>query len=127
MYNGKTFFSQAMDFLPWKTFHRMVDRYHGNHRVETLTCVEQFHAMAFAQLTYRESLHDIEASLSAQQSRLYHMGFRQPVSRTTLTDTDQRRDFEYTSTDLFGNHIRENRVYSSSYFNATQPESIHVL
>jgi hypothetical protein len=69
--------------------------------------------MAFAQLTYRESLHDIEASLSAQQSRLYHMGFRQPVSRTTLTDTDQRRDFEYTSTDLFDSLLQ---IFSGTIF-----------
>lgn len=90
---GKTLFAQAMDFLPWKTFHRIVDRYQGDHRVRTLTCAEQFRCMAFAQLTYRESLRDIEACLSAQAAKLYHMGFREPVSRSTLADANERRDW----------------------------------
>ena len=93
MYEGKTLFAQIMDFLPWKTFHRIVDRYQGNYRVRTLTCAEQFRSMAFAQLTYRESLRDIEACLCAQQVKLYHMGFRQSVSRSTLADANQRRDW----------------------------------
>jgi len=93
MYNGKTLFSQVMDFLPWKIFHRIVTRYQGNHRVRKLTGSEQFRSMAFEQLTYRESLRDIEACLCAQQSKLYHMGFRQPVSRSTLADANQRRDW----------------------------------
>ena len=58
MYAGKTLFAQVMDFLPWTTFHRIVQRYHGNHRIRTLPCAEQFRVMAFAQLTYRESLRD---------------------------------------------------------------------
>ena len=61
MYLGKTLFEQVMDFLPWKTFHRIVDRYGGNHWIRTLSCADQFRIMAFAQLTYRESLRDIEA------------------------------------------------------------------
>lgn len=90
---GKTLFAQIMDFLPWKTFHRIVDRYQGDHRVRTLTCAEQFRCMAFAQLTYRESLRDIEACLSAQAAKLYHMGFRETVSRSTLADANERRDW----------------------------------
>ena len=93
MYVGKTLFAQAIEFLPWKTFHRIVARYGGDHRVRTLTCAEQFRGMAFAQLTYRESLRDIEACLSAQAAKLYHMGFRQPVSRSTLADANERRDW----------------------------------
>ena len=93
MYLGKTLFSQLMDFLPWKTFLRIVDRYGGDHRARTLSCAEQYRAMAFAQLTYRESLRDIEACLSAQASKLYHMGFRQPVRRSTLADANERRDW----------------------------------
>jgi len=93
MYVGKTLFAQVMDFLPWKTFHRIVSRYGGDHRVRTLTCAEQLRCMAFAQLTYRESLRDIEACLSAQAAKLYHMGFRQPVSRSTLADANESRDW----------------------------------
>ena len=93
MYVGKTLFAQVMDFLPWKTFHRIVARYGGDHRVRTLTCAEQLRCMAFAQLTYRESLRDIEACLSAQAAKLYHLGFRQPVSRSTLADANESRDW----------------------------------
>ncbi len=93
MYTGKTLFTQLMDFLPWTTFTRIVTRYHGDHRIRTLSCAEQFRCMAFAQLTYRESLRDIEVCLSAQATKLYHMGFRQPVSRSTLADANERRDW----------------------------------
>ncbi|OAI10475.1 transposase [Methylomonas koyamae] len=93
MYVGKTLFAQIMDFLPWKTFHRIVTRYHGDHRVRTLSCAEQFRILAFAQLTYRESLRDIEACLSAQTHKLYHMGIREPVSRSTLADANANRDW----------------------------------
>ena len=82
-----------MDFLPWTTFTRIVDRYGGDHRVRTLSCAEQYRSMAFAQLTYRESLRDIETCLSVHASKLYHMGFRQPVRRSTLADANERRDW----------------------------------
>src|ERR1700729_3354012 len=82
-----------MDFLPWSTFRRIVARYDGDARVRTLYCAEQYRAMAFAQLTYRESLRDIEVCLSAQASKLYHMGFREPVRRSTLADANQVRDW----------------------------------
>jgi len=93
MYIGKPLFSQLMDFLPWKTFHRIVDRYDGDRRVRTLTCAEQYRAMAFAQLTYRESLRDIETCLSVHASKLYHMGFRRLVRRSTLADANDGRDW----------------------------------
>ena len=90
---GKTLFAQLMDFLPWSTFNRYVARYSGDKGVRTMTCAEQFRIMAFAQLTYRESLRDIEASLSAQAAKLYHMGFREPVRRSTLADANESRDW----------------------------------
>ena len=93
MYLGKTLFAQLMDFLPWKTFHRIVDRCNGDRYVKSLTCAEQFRAMAFAQLTYRESLRDIEVCLSAQSSKLYHMGIRQEIKRSTLADANETRDW----------------------------------
>ena len=93
MYVGKTLFAQIMDFLPWKTFHRIVARHGGDRRVRTLTCAEHFRILAFAQLTYRESLRDIEACLSAQAAKLYHMGIREAVSRSTLADANELRDW----------------------------------
>jgi hypothetical protein len=90
---GKTLFVQLMDYLPWKTFHRIVVRYGGDYRIRTLPCIEHFRILAFAQLTYRESLRDIEACLSAQAAKLYHMGIRSPVKRTTLADANERRDW----------------------------------
>jgi Domain of unknown function (DUF4372)/Transposase DDE domain len=90
---GTTLFAQVMDFLPWSTFARIVVRYDGDRRVRTLTCAEQYRAMAFAQLTYRESLRDIETCLSAQAAKLYHMGFREPVRRSTLADANEMRDW----------------------------------
>jgi hypothetical protein len=90
---GKTLFAQLMDFLPWTTFARYVARYEGDKGVRTLNCAEQFRVMAFAQLTYRESLRDIETCLSAQSAKLYHMGFREPVRRSTLADANELRDW----------------------------------
>ena len=85
--DGALFGGQLMDFLA-QTFHAGLDRYGGDHRVRTLSCAEQYRSMAFAQLTYRESLRDIETCLSVHASKLdlYHMGFRQPVRRSTLAD-----------------------------------------
>ena len=93
MYTGKTLFAQLMDFVPWTTFVKIVTRYSGDHRVRTLSCGEQYRAMAFAQLTYRESLRDIETCLSVQASKLYHLGFREPVRRSTLADANEARDW----------------------------------
>jgi hypothetical protein len=93
MYTGKTLFAQLMDFLPWTTFARIVERYGGDRYVKSLRCAEHFRVMAFAQLTYRESLRDIEACLSAQASKLYHMGFREPIRRSTLSDANEARDW----------------------------------
>jgi len=93
MYTGKTLFAQIMDFLPWKTFHRLVARYDGDHRIRTLPCAEHFRTLAFAQLTYRESLRDIEACLSVQSAKLYHMGIASPIKRSTLADANERRDW----------------------------------
>src|ERR1039458_3703091 len=82
-----------MDFLPWTSFARSVARYGGDQRVRNLTVAEQFRAMAFAQLAYRESLRDIEACLNAQPNKLYAMGFRSPVRRSTLADANELRDW----------------------------------
>jgi hypothetical protein len=93
MYVGQTLFAQLMDCLPWTTFARIVTRYDGDSRVRTLPCTEHFRILAFAQLTYRESLRDIEVCLSAQAAKLYHMGIRTLVKRATLADANERRDW----------------------------------
>ena len=93
MYVGKTLFAQIMDFVPWTSFRRIVTRYGGDRRVRALNCAEQFRVLAFAQLTWRESLRDIEVCLSAQASKLYHMGLREAVARSTLADANEGRDW----------------------------------
>ena len=93
MYTGNLIFSQVMAHLPTHTFRRCVQRYRGHHKIKTFTCSDQFRCMAFAQLTYRESLRDIEACLDAQAAKRYHMGIRSPVSRSTLADANESRDW----------------------------------
>ena len=82
-----------MNFLPWKIFRRIVDRCDGDHYAKSLTCADQFRVMAAAQLTYRESLRDIEVCLSAQSSKLYHMGLRQEIKRSALAVANASRDW----------------------------------
>ena len=93
MYEGSLVFSQVMDHLPMHTFRRCVQRYRGNHKIQSFSCLDQFRCMAFAQLTYRESLRDIEACLRAQQNKLYHMGIRGGISRNTLSNANKVRDW----------------------------------
>ncbi len=93
MYTGKLIFSQVMDHLPMHTFRRCVQRYRGHHKVKHFSCLDQYLSLAFAQLTYRESLRDIEVCLRARQSKLYHMGIRSPVTRSTLADANRVRDW----------------------------------
>jgi hypothetical protein len=89
----KTLFAQLMDFLPCRSFHRIVDRRDGDRYVKSVTCADQFRAMAFAQLTYRESLRDIEFYLSTQAVKLYHTGFRHKIKQSTLADANAARDW----------------------------------
>ena len=93
MYTGKLIFAQAMDFLPQHTLRRCIQRYDGNKNIKFFTCQDQYRCMAFAQLTYRESLRDIEACLKAQSNKLYHMGIRSKVARSTLADANEKRDW----------------------------------
>jgi hypothetical protein len=93
MYSGATVFSQIMAYAPLYDFNKCVKRYSGDYKVQKFACQTQFLIMAFAQLTYRESLRDIEACLNAMQSKLYHMGIRCHVSRSTLADANEQRDW----------------------------------
>ena len=93
MNEGKYVFAQVMEHLPLSTFHRCVARYSGTHKVKRFSCLDQYLSMAFAQLTYRESLRDIEACLRTQSSKLYHLGFRSAVARNTLANANATRDW----------------------------------
>jgi IS4 transposase len=93
MNNGRSIFSQIMDFLPLYELKKCIRRYRGDYKVQSFTCLNQFYTMAFAQLTYRESLRDIEACLNALQSKLYHLGIRSKISKSTLADANNSRDW----------------------------------
>jgi hypothetical protein len=127
MYVGKTLFAQVMEFVPWTSFARIVQRHGGNSGVRTLSCAEQFRAMAFAQLTWRESLRDIEASLSANASKLYAMGFRSAVKRSTLADANESRDWRIWS-DLAAVLIRRARkLYANDALGVDLDNTVYAL
>jgi len=127
MYIGKTLFAQVMEFVPWTSFARIVQRHGGNSGVRTLSCAEQFRAMAFAQLTWRESLRDIEASLSANASKLYAMGFRSAVKRATLADANASRDWRIWS-DLAALLIRRARkLYANDSLGVDLDNTVYAL
>ena len=127
MYTGKTLFAQLMDFLPWTIFARIVERYGGDRYVKSLRCTEHFRVMAFAQLTYRESLRDIEACLSAHASKLYHMGFREPIRRSTLSDANEARDWRIYA-DFAQVLIRQARkLYAADSFGVELADTVYAL
>ena len=93
MNTGKTLFAQVMAHVPWKTFGRIIERHNGDAGVRTLSCADVFRVMAFAQLTWRESLRDIEVCLSSNQGKLFHMGLKNVPARSTLADALNLRDW----------------------------------
>jgi hypothetical protein len=124
---GKTLFAQIMEFVPWTSFARIVQRHGGNSGVRTLSCAEQFRAMAYAQLTWRESLRDIEASLSGNASKLYAMGFRSAVRRSTLADANESRDWRIWS-DLAALLIRRARkLYANDSLGVDLDNTVYAL
>ena len=124
---GKTLFAQLMEFVPWTSFARIVARYGGDSRVRSLSCTEQFRAMAFAQLTYRESLRDIETCLLANQTKLYGMGFRSPIKRSTLADANEGRDWHIWE-DLAALLIRRARkLYCNESFGIDLSNTVYAL
>ena len=127
MNQGKTIFSQVIDFLPWKKFRHCVNRYNGNQRIRSFTCYNQFLCMAFAQMTYRESLRDIECCLRAMREKLYHMGIRGKVSRSTLADANEVRDWRIYS-DFAQILIHEaRRLYVEDDFGLELKETVYAL
>lgn len=124
---GKTVFAQLMDFIPVQEFRRCVDRYQGNRKVSTFSCWDQFLSMAFAQLTYRESLRDIETCLRALGRRLYHLGIRGRVSRSTLADANERRDYRIYA-DLAQELIATARpLYAGEDFGVDLNQTVYAL
>ena len=124
---GKTLFAQLMDFLPWSTFNRYVTRYGGDKGVRTMSCAEQFRVMAFAQLTYRESLRDIEVSLSVQSSKLYHMGFREPIRRSTLADANESRDWRIYAEFATRLIVQARKLYASEDLGLELSNTVYAL
>ncbi|MDA8407358.1 MAG: IS4 family transposase [Deltaproteobacteria bacterium] len=127
MHPGKVVFSQVMEFLPLHVFRQCVERYNGNYKVKEFTCLDQYYSMAFAQITYRESLRDIEACLRAQHGKLYHMGIRGPVSRNTLANANKVRDWRIYADLALSLIATARRLYSKEAFLDDLNETVYAL
>lgn len=127
MNTGKIVFSQIMDFLPLHAFRKCVRRYNGNYKIKTFTCLDQFLCMAFAQLTFRESLRDIEACLRSMKKKLYHMGIRSNVSRNTLSNANNTRDWRIYAdfAQVLINTARD--LYQNEDFGIELQETVYAL
>ena len=124
---GKTVFAQLMDFLAIYEFHKCVQRYNGQYKVKRFSCWTQFLCMAFAQLTYRESLRDIEACLRSGQRKLYHMGFRGKVSRNTLAHANQVRDWRIYADFAQILIAQARRLYANDSFGVDLDQTAYAL
>jgi len=127
MNSGKTVFSQIMDFLPMNEFRKCVKRYQGDYKIQKFSCLDQFLCMAFAQLTYRESLRDIESCLRSMKNKTYHMGIRSQVSRPTLARANQNRDWRIYSdfAQILINKAR--KLYANDSFGLDLNETVYAL
>lgn len=127
MYAGQLVFAQLMEHLPWHTFRRIVERYGGDRRVRDFSCASQFRCMAFAQLSYRESLRDIETCLRAQSAKLYHLGIRGSVARSTLADANEARDWRIYAE--FAQHLIRiaRRLYVDEPFGVDLKDTVYAL
>jgi hypothetical protein len=127
MYSGKLVFAQLVDHLPLHTFRRCVARYRGHRKVKSFSCLDQYLCMAFAQLTYRESLRDIEACLRAQRTKLYHMGIRGEVSRNTLANANAVRDWRIYAdfAQALIHHARQ--IYAGDDFGVELDKTVYAL
>jgi len=127
MYQGRTVLSQVLDFLPMHQFRQCVNRYGGNKGVRTFTCLDQFICMAFAQLTYRESLRDIQCCLRAMKEKLYHIGIRGNVSRSTLADANEKRDWRIYSDFALQLIEQARQLYAGEDFGLELKETVYAL
>ena len=124
---GKTLFAQVMEYVPWKNFARIVDRHGGDAGVRTLSCADLFRVMAFAQLTWRESLRDIEVCLSANQSKLFHMGMKGVPARSTLADALSLRDWRIYHALAMRLMTRARQLYASESLNIDIDATVYAL
>lgn len=124
---GKTLFAQVMDFIPWKTFGRIIDRYQGDAGVRTLNCADVFRLMAFSQLTWRESLRDIEACLTTHHQKLFHMGIKNIPSRSTLADALNKRDWRIYHELAMRLISRARKLYEKEKINIDLDATIYAL
>ncbi len=120
MYQGRTVFSQILEFLPMHKFRQCVNRYNGNKGVRTFTCLDQFMCMAFAQLTYRESLR-------AMEEKLYHMGIKGKVSRSTLADANEKRDWRICSDFALQLIDQARQLYANEDLGLELKETVYAL
>ncbi len=127
MYTGPTIFSQLMQQLPWHHFHRCVARYQGNHKVKEFKCSDHFRVMSFAQLTYRESLRDIEACLRAMRAKLYHMGIHTTVSRNNLSNANEQRDWRIYAEFAQCLIVEARRLYADEALSVDLDSSVYAL
>ena len=127
MHTGKLVFAQVMEHLPLTTFRRCVARHRGEHKVKRFSCFDQYLCMAFAQLTYRESLRDIEACLRAQASKLYHMGIRSQVARNTLANANATRDWRIYCELAQSLIATARRLYATEPFGLDLKETVYAL
>ena len=127
MNTGQLVFAQVTKYLPLTTFRRCVARYDGTHKVKTFSCLDQYLCMAFAQLTYRESLRDIEACLRAQQSKPYHMGIKSWVSRSTLADANESRDWRIYADFAQSLIAVARRLYAAEPFGVDLKNTVYAL
>jgi Domain of unknown function (DUF4372)/Transposase DDE domain len=127
MYVGKLVFAQVMEHLPLHTFRRCVARYNGEHKVKHFSCLDQYLSMAFAQLTFRESLRDIEACLRAQSSKLYHLGIRSTVARNTLANANAVRDWRIYCDFAQSLITIARRLYANEPFGVDLGETVYAL
>ena len=127
MNSGRTIFAQVMDFLPLMEFRRCVERYRGDYKVQSFSCWDQFLCLAFAQLTGRESLRDIEACLRSQQSKLYHLGFRGRISRNTLAHANETRDWRIFADFARALIAQARQWYRDEAFGVELGETIYAL
>ena len=127
MYEGKLVFAQLMDHLPMHTFRRVVARFDGDHAVKTFSCQDQFRAMAFAQLTWRDSLRDTVTCLDAQSAKLYHMGFRSSVARSTLADANEQRDWRLYAAFAQALIAQARKLYADEPFGADLAGTVYAL
>jgi Domain of unknown function (DUF4372) len=127
MHTGKLVFAQLMEHLPLTTFRRCVARYGGHHKIKRFTCLDQYLSMAFAQLTFRESLRDIEACLRAQSSKLYHLGFRSTVARNTLANANATRDWRMYCEFAQRLIAMARRLYANEPFGVDLKDTVYAL